>query len=45
MHLVHVQQPVGSAPIECGFLDVLAQDAGALLVSAAEQAAAFVRRM
>jgi hypothetical protein len=43
LHFVHVQQPVCRPRIERAVLDVLADDPGALLVAAAEQAAAIVR--
>jgi hypothetical protein len=42
LDFVHVQQSVCRPPIERAVFDVLADDAGALLVAAAEQAAAIV---
>ena len=42
---VHVQQAIRRALVERGVLDVLAQHAGAFLVAAPEQAAAFVMVM
>jgi len=39
---VHMQQTIRGAGVECPILDVLADDAGALLVAATKEAAAIV---